>query len=143
MLKIPSVTLDSALTLKYRASGGRQSLQLPPSSSTTHSKVDAFRCSQVVRVFSRWFAVGLLQLLVVLDRLHVVQNNLARTVLNVRRRDRHVSDILRELHWLPIRSRIEVKIASLCYKANQSGEPSYLSTLLKSYTPFQSLRSSD
>ena len=76
-----------------------------------------------------------------LRRHYVVQSIFSRTVLNVSRTNQHVSNILRELHWLPIQSRIEFKITLLSYKAYQTHEPSYLSTLLKPYTRSRSLKS--
>ena len=48
-----------------------------------------------------------------LEMLQRTQNKLARTVLNVGIRDHHTGDLLRELHWLPIRSRIVFKVAML------------------------------
>ena len=52
-----------------------------------------------------------------LNMLQIVQNKLARVVCNVTTRQQHTIDLLRNLHWLPIRSRIMFKVASLCYKA--------------------------
>ena len=45
-----------------------------------------------------------------LDKLQRVQNKLARVVMNVGLRDQHTVDLLRELHWLPVRSRIIFQI---------------------------------
>jgi hypothetical protein len=77
-----------------------------------------------------------------LDRLQRVQNNAARLVLGKRGRD-HAKPLLRSLHWLPIRARIEYKIATLCYRTRDSTVPVYLSDLLTSYQPSRSLRSAD
>ena len=49
------------------------------------------------------------------------------------------SDILR---WLPVRTRISYKTACLCFNANTSSTPAYLSDLLHLYSPSRSLRSS-
>ena len=46
-----------------------------------------------------------------LDRLQRVQNNAARLVLGRRGRD-HAKPLLRSLHWLPVRPRIEYRIPS-------------------------------
>ena len=82
----------------------------------------------------------------VLDRLQRVQNNLARVVNNISIRQLHKSgrsshDLLRDLHWLPIRSRIDFKIAVLCYKGHRLGQPTYIASLLTPYTTTRTLRS--
>ena len=58
-------------------------------------------------------------------------------------RDR-ITPICIDLHFLPIRARIEFKILLLIFKAIKHGEPSYLSDLLTPYVPQSniSLRSS-
>jgi len=47
-------------------------------------------------------------------RLQAVQNAAARLIIGTRRRD-HITPILRQLHWLPVRQiphqRIEFKLA--------------------------------
>jgi len=58
-----------------------------------------------------------------------VQNNAAMIVLQAPRRS-HVqsSQLLRELHWLPIQHRIEYKVAVLTFKSRSSATaPTYLS----------------
>jgi len=47
-------------------------------------------------------------------RLQAVQNAAARLITGTRRRD-HITNILRQLHWLPIRQRIEFKLAMLVF----------------------------
>ena len=53
----------------------------------------------------------------------------------------HITPILRHLHWLPVRARISYEIACLCFTANTSSTPAYLSDL-QLYSPSRSLRSS-
>jgi hypothetical protein len=77
------------------------------------------------------------------SKLQRVQNNLARVVCSVRRDQRSGDELLRELHWLPINSRIQFKVALLCFKSLRNGQPSYLHNLLQPYVPTRSLRSSD
>jgi hypothetical protein len=77
------------------------------------------------------------------NKLQRIQNNLARVVCDVRRGQRSSHDLLQELHWLPIASRIDFKIALLCYKACKLGEPTYLQTLIHPHVPARCLRSSD
>ena len=77
-----------------------------------------------------------------LDRLQRVQNNAARLVLGRRGRD-HAKPLLRSLHWLPVRARIEYKISTLCYRSRDPSAPAYFSDLLSVYQPSRSLRSAD
>src|SRR5258708_34795097 len=49
-------------------------------------------------------------------RLQLVQNSLARVVVPSTRRFHPITPVLRSLHWLPIPSRIEYKIASITFK---------------------------
>ena len=50
------------------------------------------------------------------------------------------SDILQDLHWLPIDKRIEFKIATLTYNILNSSQPGYLRSLLNYHSPIRSLR---
>ena len=43
-----------------------------------------------------------------------VQNAAARLITGTRRCD-HISPVLRQLHWLPVRQRVNYKIATLVY----------------------------
>ena len=69
------------------------------------------------------------------------QNMLARVVLRTNRLSR-AGPLLNELHWLPVASRIQFKIATLTRKILSLGTPSYLSSLLNHYQPTRQLRSS-
>jgi len=51
-----------------------------------------------------------------IHRLQGVQNAAARLVTGTRRRD-HISPVLRQLHWLPVRQRVTFKLAVLVFKA--------------------------
>ena len=65
-----------------------------------------------------------------LDKLQRVQNSLARVVT---KSTRFTSSrpLLKRLHWLPIASRIDFKIAILTYKAVHLKQPPCLAKLLK------------
>ena len=76
-----------------------------------------------------------------IDKLQRVQNNAARLVLRARKTD-HVTPLLHSLHWLPISSRINYKISCLSFTSLFNSGPTYLSKLLKIYTPNRTLRSS-
>ncbi|KAK0151427.1 hypothetical protein N1851_007280 [Merluccius polli] len=54
----------------------------------------------------------------------------------------HITPILQQLHWLPIKHRIEFKILLFTFKAIHNLAPSYLSDLLHVATPSRTLRSS-
>jgi len=47
-------------------------------------------------------------------RIQSVQNAAARLLTGARRRD-HISPVLRRLHWLPVRRRIDFKLACLVH----------------------------
>ena len=77
------------------------------------------------------------------NKLQLVQNKLARVVCNVTTRHQHIIDLLRNLHWLPIRSGITFKVATSCYKAYRLYQPSYLLDTLEPYVPCRGLRSAE
>jgi len=60
-----------------------------------------------------------------IQRLQAVQNAAARLVTGTRRRD-HISPVLRQLHWLPVRQRVTLKLAVLVFKALHGLAPRYL-----------------
>lgn len=64
-----------------------------------------------------------------INRLQLIQNTLARVVTGVNRRH-HITPILQQLHWLPIQSRINYKIAIITFKTLKTGTPAYLAELL-------------
>ena len=51
-----------------------------------------------------------------INRLQVVQNSLAHAIYPSAKRSDHVLPLLHKLHWLPVSSRIEFKIATLTFK---------------------------
>ena len=54
----------------------------------------------------------------------------------------HVTPLLEKLHWLPVEDHIHYKIATLAFRHFESSLPLYLSKLLHTYQPSQTLRSS-
>jgi len=58
-------------------------------------------------------------------RLQSVQNAAAGLVTGARRRD-HITPILRQLHWLPVRQRVTFKIAVLVFQCLPGQAPAYL-----------------
>ena len=53
----------------------------------------------------------------------------------------HITPILKSLHWLKVKERIEYKLLSLTYKVLTTSQPSYLNNLI-SVQPPRSTRSS-
>ena len=76
-----------------------------------------------------------------IDRLQAVQNCAARLVTRSRKHD-HITPILKQLHWLPVYSRIKYKILLLTFKALHGLAPSYITEILQPYKPSRSLQSS-
>ena len=76
-----------------------------------------------------------------LARLQRVQNTLARVVTQ-KPRSCHITPVLFDLHWLPVRHRITFKIATVTYRVLQFQQPSYLASLIPRYVPARALRSS-
>ena len=78
-----------------------------------------------------------------LNKLQCIQNHAARIVL---RKPMHASatSMLKTLHWLPVKARIQYKIACLCFQCLcHNTMPSYLSDILHPYLPPRTLRSLD
>ena len=76
-----------------------------------------------------------------LARLQLVQNTLARVVAQ-KSRFCHIKHILADLHWLPVRHRINYKIATIAFRVLHFQQPSYLAAIVPRYVPTRSLRSS-
>ena len=64
-----------------------------------------------------------------LMKLQRVQNSAARLIKRVRKRQ-HITPSLKELHWLPVKYRIEFKILLLTFKTLNGNGPSYIRCLL-------------
>jgi len=62
-----------------------------------------------------------------LQKLQVIQNAAACLITGARRCD-HMTPVMRDLYWLPIRQRITFKTAVLAYKCQHSMAPQYLQT---------------
>ena len=77
-----------------------------------------------------------------IKKLQKVQNTAAR-ILTRTPKFEHISQIIRDLHWLPVEQRITFKILLLTYKCLNNLAPQYLSELLHKYHPPRALRSAD
>ena len=73
-----------------------------------------------------------------------MQNAAARLIVQTGRRQ-HITPVLRELQWLPVRRRIDFKMAVLVYKALHGQLPQYLAEDCQLLTDIgrRSLRSAD
>ncbi|KAK7880320.1 hypothetical protein WMY93_033036, partial [Mugilogobius chulae] len=77
-----------------------------------------------------------------LQRLQSIQNCAARILMRVRK-TQHITPILHNLHWLPVRFRVEYKICLLTYQCVYGSAPVYLKELLAPHKPTRRLRSTD
>ena len=75
-----------------------------------------------------------------LQRLQMVQNSAARIVTMSCKRQ-HITPILKTLHWLPVKYRIQYKALLLTYKVVSNKAPQYLQDLLHPYEQERNLRS--
>ena len=75
-----------------------------------------------------------------LQKLQKVQNAAARILKGERKRC-HITPVLKQLHWLPITSRIQYKIHLLTFKCLKDLAPKYLKELLKLRKAFRCTRS--
>jgi len=76
----------------------------------------------------------------VLGKLQRVQNSAARVVAHTKKRD-HITPVLKDLHWLPVKSRIVFKILIMSFKALQCPGPVYIKDLLHQHHLTRELRS--
>jgi len=75
-----------------------------------------------------------------LNKLQRVQKSAARVVTGSRRSE-HALPILAELHWLPIKHRIQYKIAVTVFKVLTTQQPSYLANIIRFRAASRKLRS--
>ena len=77
-----------------------------------------------------------------LYKLQKLQNTCAKLICNLPRYS-HVTPLLRDLHWLPVRQRITFKILIIVFKVLHGQAPNYISEIIKikSHTHRHNLRS--
>ena len=73
-------------------------------------------------------------------QLQLIQNAAAR-ILSRTRKYEHITPVLRSLHWLPVKFRIDFKVLLLVYKSFNGLGPQYIADMLTEYKPNRSLRS--
>ena len=74
-------------------------------------------------------------------KLQRVQNCAAKIIYRFRKYD-HVTPLLKDLHWLPVKDRIDFKIATIVFNTFNNRSPSYISALLEKPNRVRHLRSS-
>ena len=74
-------------------------------------------------------------------KLQSVQNVAARIIAGLKKRD-HITETLRDLHWLPVEERIVFKINLITFKTLNGSGPRYREDILKFYHQSRTLRSS-
>ena len=77
-----------------------------------------------------------------IQRLQYVMNATAKVITCNPKFD-HVTPLLIELHWLPVRQRIVFKILLYTFKALHGVTPMYLTELISPYIPRRALSSAD
>ena len=75
-----------------------------------------------------------------LKRLQKIQNSAARMLTGASKYD-HITPVLKQLHWLPVSSRIEYKILMLAFKCLHGLATHYLQALVPKYEPVRMTRS--
>ena len=64
-----------------------------------------------------------------ITKLQRVQNAAARLLTSSRKYD-HITPVLHELHWLPVKNRIHLKVLLLTFKELNGMAPAYISDLI-------------
>lgn len=67
-------------------------------------------------------------------KLQLIQNT-AACIVTMTRKYEHITPVLKRLHWLPVKYRIEYKILPLTFRALHGLAPVYLSSLLTDHKP--------
>ena len=77
-----------------------------------------------------------------IKRLQYVLNAAARLVSLTNKYD-HITRVMMQLHWLPVKERVNFKILLTTFKALHGLNPLYLRELISPYQPRRALRSSN
>ena len=77
-----------------------------------------------------------------IEKLQRVQNMSAKMVTKTRKFD-HVTPLLKSLHWLPVKYRIQYKVLLFTFRAIQGTAPTYISEMISVHQPRRQLRNSN
>ena len=91
--------------------------------STLITIINTLVLSKLFHCSSDWSSAAATNLL----KLQAVQNFAARIICGSRKFD-HVTSLLKELHWLPIKSQLYLRDAVLAFKCMTGSAPTYLSS---------------
>jgi hypothetical protein len=78
----------------------------------------------------------------ILDKLQIAQNASAQLIMRLKKHDR-ISHVRKELHWLPVKARIEFKILNMTWKALNDQAPQYIMSMLRRSSNNRSLGSNN
>ena len=79
----------------------------------------------------------------VLQPLQKLQNHAARVLTRTPRRD-HITPVLKELHWLPVKERADFKLLVTVHRSlHDQRAPAYIKEMFVRYVPTRPLRSSE
>ncbi len=101
------------------------------SSKNVEKVIHAFITSRLDYCSSLYFGIGQ----TAISRLQRVKNAAARLLTSIIKRD-HITPVLRPLHWLPVRCRVNFTIHLLVFKSLHGLAPAYLSIYLLNIGPF-------
>ena len=76
----------------------------------------------------------------IISRLKMVQHPAAHLIFHSSGH-RSVTVLMKDLHWLPVTSRVLFNVLVLVYKCRNVLSPGYLTSMLSAYTPVHGLRS--
>lgn len=147
-IKTLGVTLDSALTLKQHVQSVAQAsfFHIRAIKHIRHllGEADAKQLTTCLVHSKLDYANSLLYKTSSynLNTLQRIQNTLARICVNSISQHQNINSKLVALHWLPIRQRINYKVACITHTVLHQKQPSYLLQHLNMYAPARSLRSS-
>ena len=106
------------------------------SHEATITLTHAFVTSRLDNMNSLLYDISDLQV----KRIQALQNQAAR-IITKQKKSSHITPTLINLHWLPIKFRIQYKILLTVFKCLHGEGPAYLTSLLEEYHPARSLRS--
>ena len=106
-------------------------LFLSADKTLVNQEIGSFRCDEDVGFSFCAIPIGLMQQANVwcsrggFKKVQLVQNAEARLVTGAREFD-HITPVLREFHWLPVKQGIIFKIGVIMFKCFNGGAPDYL-----------------
>lgn len=79
----------------------------------------------------------------IMKKMQLLQNHSARVLTRTNKRD-HISPVLRQLHWLPVKERCDFKLLTMVHSAlHKADAPQYIKAMFHLYVAPRPLRSCD